>query len=474
MKILLLVFAFVPSLLFAQSRKQKKAMEAQKKADQQVISNLKNHVQYLVSNSNGEASKGDEAALSYITNQFKLVGLQPKGNNGYVQQFKMDMGKQIDPATFLKVNGTMLEINKEYVPIAYSATKKVTGMPAMALREKGVPWFADVKEWVEEKAQKPGFNIYDTVQKEVAKVAGKGATALFLYNSSNVTDSLYFNKKDKTSPLPIPVVYITGEGYKKHFRDQEQILDIELNVAFKEIQRDGKNVIGYIDNKAASAIIIGASYDKDLTANNAMSGSAGISNAGNNATRAAILIELARMLVSSPAKNNNYVFIAFSGEDQESQGSKYWLQNSTITAATNYVINLDNVDVTNEDKKLFVAGDIKSSKLAGTIAAFSGEDLLVGIDSSKTISGTFHSFYQKNIPVLNVYTATGKERVSHDKINYEGELRITKLINRLIETTDGQKKLTFYRERKSEVLAGASESGLVGLAGSAPITPFKK
>jgi hypothetical protein len=70
MKLFLLVLALVPAVLLAQSRKQKKAVALQKKADLQVISNLKNHVQYLISNSSEKdaALKGEENTTSYIAN----------------------------------------------------------------------------------------------------------------------------------------------------------------------------------------------------------------------------------------------------------------------------------------------------------------------------------------------------------------------------------------------------------------------
>jgi hypothetical protein len=79
------------------------------------------------------------------------------------------------------------------------------------------PWFADAKDWAGEDTKNPAYNVDEILQKEVAKVAAKGATALFVYNSSNMADSLRFNKRDKTSPSPIPVVYITRDGYKKYF-----------------------------------------------------------------------------------------------------------------------------------------------------------------------------------------------------------------------------------------------------------------
>ncbi len=149
MKKLLLIVALAPAFLLAQSKKQRRAIAEQQKADQVIINNLKNHVQFLSDDKvegRSTGSKGEALAMEYISNQFKSIGLQPKGTNGYIQQFLIEDGKQIESSTFLSIDGRRMELKKDYVPLAYSATKSVSGMPAMALREKGVPWFVDVKE----------------------------------------------------------------------------------------------------------------------------------------------------------------------------------------------------------------------------------------------------------------------------------------------------------------------------------------
>jgi hypothetical protein len=264
MKKLLLIVAFAPAVLFAQSKKQRKAIAEQQKADQAVINSLKSHVQFLSDDKlegRSTGSKGEAVAMEYISNQFKSIGLQPKGTNGYIQEFLIEEGKQMEPSTSLTIDGTRLELKKDYVPLAYSATKSVSGTPAMALRERGVPWFVDAKDWLDANGGNAGYNIHTTIQKEVTRAAAKGATALFVYNSTNRPDNISFDNKDKTPASPIPVIYIMPDGYKKYFADHSQVLDIELNVGFREGDRKGHNVIGYIDNGAPSAIVIGAHYD---------------------------------------------------------------------------------------------------------------------------------------------------------------------------------------------------------------------
>src|SRR5688500_6501084 len=90
MKKLLLIALLIPSLLVAQSKKQKKALEAQRKAHELVIQSLRSHIQFLSDDKlegRSTGSKGEELAMQYISEQFKNAGLAPKGTNGFIQRF---------------------------------------------------------------------------------------------------------------------------------------------------------------------------------------------------------------------------------------------------------------------------------------------------------------------------------------------------------------------------------------------------
>lgn len=458
MKKLLLVLALAPAFLWAQSKKQRKAIAEQQKADQVIITNLKNHVQFLSDDKlegRSTGSKGEALAMEYISNQFKSIGLQPKGTNGYIQEFLVEEGKQIEPSTYLNIEGTKLELKKDYMPLAFSATKSVKGMPAMALRERGVPWFIDVKDWLDANANNASYNINSAVQKEASRAGVKGATALFVYNSTNRQDNIRFDNKDKTPSSPIPVIYIMPDGYKKYFTDHSQILDIELNVAFREGNRKGHNIIGYVDNGASSAVVIGAHYDHPGMGEDANASDTGKvihQGADDNASGTALLLELARMLSASKAKSNNYIFIAFSGKDLGLLGSKYWLENPTVNVPVNYMFNLDMVGRYDADKKLVVGGNGSSPIWPQVFAGIADKTLQVKFDSTIT-AGDHESFYRRNIPVL--YFTTGTHADYHkvtekaDKINYEGELRIARYIARLIETADGKGKIPFAKTQET-------------------------
>lgn len=475
MKTLLLVLALVPVLLFSQSRKQRRALAAQMKADEKVISNFKSHIQFFTSKNQPKAidvSKKGELALHYISDQFKTIGLQPKGNIGYIQQFKLDAERQVAPGTSLKVNGTLLTIKRDYFPLSFSASKSVTGMPAMALREKGVPWFADIKDWLEENTKNAGFDVTKTVQKEADRAALKGATALFLYNSGSLTNNIRFDKRDKTPPLSIPVVYITSEGYKRYFMDNSRILDIELKVSLKETIRNANNVIGYIDNGAASNIVIATPYDREYPEENENIAEEQKTNGpGDVVSGTSMLIELARMLRTSKAKNNNYSFIAYSCEDTLSKNSK-WLNNSAIAVRANYILNLDRVGRYNEDKKLLIEAYGTSPDWIENIRPLADTSLEISFDSS-SIAGRNVSIYPLKIPVLNFLTNTVEKynqvTFVNDKINYKGELSIARFIYRLVEATGTKGKLAFLKDNEDRFKKLQANSP--GISYRNPISP---
>jgi aminopeptidase YwaD len=452
MKKLLIVLAFIPTVLFSQSRKERKALEARQKADQIIINNLKNHVQGLTGvKAGGSAGVTEAHTIEYISNQFKSAGLQPKGSNAFIQSFKVDNGKAISPSTFLQVKDKALELHKEYFPLPYSAEKKVSGMPAMALRERGVPWFIDLKDFAEGDSKATGNRNEDVLKKEISKLAAKGATAVFIYNTATTIDGLVYNKTDKSAPLPIPVIYITPEGLKKHFNDQSEVLDIELNVAFRESTISGSNIIGYLDNAAPSTIVIGAHYNRVDPVSDEKENIAKISAPGadDNVSGIALLIELAKMLSASKAKTNNYAFIALGGSDKNSTASKYWLENPGITSPVNYMVNVDMVGSYDEAKKLKIQGVSTSPAWKDILPLIADKKLAVNVDSASTVDYPYAAFYEKGIPELSFSSSSHRDYAAtpddEGKINYAGILQVANLITRLVEATDGKGKLAFSK-----------------------------
>jgi aminopeptidase YwaD len=124
-----------------------------KKADKLILANLENEIHYLASDQlegRRTGSPGEKLASDYIIAEFQKIGLKPMGNHGgWLQSFEVNDGKQVSSATHFIINSTELQLEKDYFPLSYSAQKSVEGMPAIALQERGVPWFVDCREILE-------------------------------------------------------------------------------------------------------------------------------------------------------------------------------------------------------------------------------------------------------------------------------------------------------------------------------------
>lgn len=447
------------------------------KTDTETLNNLHNHIQYLADDKlegRRTGTPGEQLAVDYITDQFQKIGLGPKGTEYYLQSFIVNDGKQIDSATYLSINGEMLQTGKEFFPFPFSPNIKLEAIPSIALMEAAMPWFFDLKDPLDENKNNPHFDIEDYVRKNSQRAAEKGASAVFLYNTSSIDDKLEFNAKDRSEQLKIPVIYITKGPAKKFFSDLTAAVTIKMKVSLSEKTRLGHNVIGYIDNKAPTTVILGAHFDhlgygEDGNSRNTSHEPAIHNGADDNASGTAALIELARKLETSKAKNNNYLFIAFSGEELGLYGSKYFTEHPTIDLnSANYMINMDMVGRLNDSTSVLTVGGYGTSPAwASVISTAATSPFVIKIDSSGTGPSDHTSFYRKDIPVLFYFTGLHsdyhKPSDDADKINYSGESKIIKSILGVIESLDKQPKLAFTKTRETQTTTSARFSVSMGI-----------
>lgn len=443
------ILALLPILFFQTHSFAQKS----KKADKIVLANLEAHTRYL-SDARLEGRRmgtpGEKLATDYIISELSKVGVQPRGDNkGWLQTFEIDNGREVSADAFVVVNEHPLVLNKEYFPLAFSAAGSVSGSPAIALQESGAPWFQDLRELLEAGAGNPHYDLRAAIRAKAVACAKKGATALVLYNSGKTADNLAFDPRDKEEPVSIPVVYITREAKRKYLKDDEAELDLKLKVAFSEKERVGHNVVGYLDNGAATTVVIAAHYDKmgeaadpGRTALNLGQNAAGAGKAwGDDVQGVAGLIELSRMLAASKLKGNNYLLVAFSGEEQGAYGSK-WLATHLPAgvAALNYVLDLDRLDPTVDSSHALVIGGYGTSPAWWGICREVKEqkELSFRLDSAYSRGGDYTSFYSRNIPVLALYSGS-------DDGSCDNELMIVKYTYAVIAGANNRGRLAFTR-----------------------------
>jgi aminopeptidase YwaD len=448
-----------------------------KKADKEIISNLQKHIDFL-SNDKLEGRRtgtaGETLAAEYISQRFQERGLTPKGSDNFLQPFEVYDGKRMSANTSLEIGDEKLQTGKDFFSFPYCPAIKLEALPAIAVRESDMPWFLNLKETLEANSNNPHFNLEEFIITQMKDVSSKGATALFIYNTSDIDDHLSFDSKDKTETSKIPVVYISKPVAEKFFSDESATIDLKLVTSIEEMKRTGNNVIGYIDNGAANVVVLGAHYDHLGYGEDGNSmlrtGEKLIHNgADDNASGTAALIELARMLKAGKEKNSNYLFIAFSGEELGLFGSKYFTEHPTVDlTSVNYMINMDMIGRLNDSTNTITVGGYGTSPSWSFIGTEKKLPFSIKIDSSGSGPSDHTSFYRKNIPVLFFFTGLHGDyhRPTDDanKVNATGEYRIISYIEGIISEINRQnKKLAFLKTRETQMTGTAKFSVTLGI-----------
>ena len=216
----------------------------------------------------------------------------------------------------------------------------------------------------------------------------------------------------------------------------------------------GTNVIGFIDNEAATTVILGAHYDHlGMGGEGSLHrGDAAIHNgADDNASGVAVLMQLAQKLEEGELKGNNYLIMAFSGEEIGLLGSNYFAKNPTVELENvNYMINMDMVGRLRDSKVLSVSGT-GTAPIWPQVLNASNQDFELVLKESGVGPSDHTSFYLQDIPVLHFFT--GQHEDYHkptddaDKLNYEGMEKITSYIMAVITELDDDDKLAFQKTK---------------------------
>lgn len=235
------------------------------------------------------------------------------------------------------------------------------------------------------------------------------------------------------------------------------------------------NVVGFLDNKAATTIIIGAHYDHLGTDGQNSSLDANPQNkihngADDNASGVAGLLELARhFTMNNKRENNNFIFAAFSGEELGLLGSKYLADHLPIDlSAINFMINMDMIGrLDPTTKSLLVHGTGTSPVWEPLLKKLATKEFNIKTDSSGVGPSDHTSFYLKDIPVLHFFTGAHSDyhKPSDDweKINFEGEVKVLELITDIIESLDQEPKLAFLKTKSNVTTSRSSFKVTLGI-----------
>ncbi|MEP7266198.1 MAG: M28 family peptidase [Saprospiraceae bacterium] len=261
--------------------------------------------------------------------------------------------------------------------------------------------------------------------------------------------------------------------YNYKFRTKANPHDtiIDLNSSPSE----SRNVLAFLDNGSKSTIIIGAHYDHlgygGVGSGSLMPNGTAIHNgADDNASGIAGILAIAEKLKNNPGtKNNNYLFIAFSGEELGLYGSNAYSKDPGFDVSRfNYMINLDMVGRLNPEKSISINGVGTSPSWKPMLE---NNTELKGFKISATESGQgpsdHTSFYLRGLPVLHFFTGQHKDyhKPSDDSelINYNGIIEIADLIVYILEQEDAKGKLEFTKTKDESANRNTSFKVTMGI-----------
>lgn len=433
---------------------------------------LKKHITTLASDEFGgrePGTKGEVLAYNYIIKQYKEIGLAPKGTEGYLQPFSFTKRMFADPSCSLIVDGKSFKLGADFFPLGYSANSSANGISVNVGYGISIPKleyndYKDLKDLknkifiielsTPDKAG-PHSKYIDgaDIRTKIDTAIAKGAAAVIFVNSDPEFKNPEQEYSNRINASTIPVIFVTGDAKDALLKAGAKV---EVKSGLLKEEGTGHNVIGFIDNGSAYTIIIGAHYDHlGMGGHESLfRGEPQVHNgADDNASGIAALIEIARALKNGGSKSNNYLIMAYSGEEKGLLGSGYFVKHPTLALdKMNYMINMDMVGrLKREDPTLLINGVGTSDAWKITFNYIKIDSLKIKTTESGIGPSDHTSFYLKDIPVLHFFSGTHSDyhKPSDDEelINYEGEERIIQFILQLISKLDDKGKLNFKKTK---------------------------
>lgn len=461
------------------------ASHAQRASDSIAIVNMRTDLRYLASDSlhgRETATPYERMASDWITDRMRGAGLNPMGDSAsFLQSFPFDGEPARGTKNSAQVGRNKLLLGADFYPVSWSSsgtafTRLAKCRYGINAPEKGRNDFEDVQ--VKDHAAAISIGSPDGIHphsewldhhdlgRRIGDAVALGANAVLLYNDDPTATDPDSTLKKKIKPCGVPVIFLTKQGFKKLGLDGEPVV---VSVDIERPVLTGHNIIGFVDNGQANTVVIGAHYDHlGMGIEGSLHrGEPGIHNgADDNASGVAMMLQLSRDLQAMPdAGKNDYLFMAFSGEELGLFGSNWWTKHPTMPLSElNYMINLDMVGRLDTSNTVIINGVGTSpawNRLRPDTAAAARqvkhparkpvgpEPLRFKTTESGVGPSDQTSFYLKDIPVVHYFTGAHedyhKPSDDEDKINYDGMARVLWHIEDLIVSLNDSGKVAFTK-----------------------------
>ncbi len=475
------------------------AVSAQKPNPEITVKELKENIGYLASDElKGRKSgePGELMAAEYIRNKFKNAGLELLFDNGF-QKFGLVTSAEIGPGNKLTVNGNNFEVEKSFLPYAFSANTTVSA--GIVFVGYGLQINQDTLKWDDYKGVDAagkwvlalqGDPDLENQQSPYIEFSSERSKALFAGDNKAAGLILVagkkFREKDELSSLvfdknsarySIPIIEVTREVANEILGGKNSVealetemdslkksvtiqIDATISATTNAIQKEAetRNVVALLQgndkNLKNEYIVVGAHFDH-LGMGGPGSGSRATdtiavhNGADDNASGVATIIQLAEKLAAEKSNKRSIIFAAFSAEEMGLVGSKVFVNKPPVE--TEKMVAMFNFDMVG---RLDNTTNVLS--IGGSQTSAESEKLMTGLNtdfelafSPEGVGPSDHaSFYLQNIPVF--FVSTGAHPDYHtpsddaEFINYEGTKKVADYAVRVIEdVANRETDLTF-------------------------------
>jgi aminopeptidase YwaD len=476
------------------------------------VSNLQAHVKYLSSpelEGRFAIAPGAHKAADYIARVFEQSGLEPKGTNGYFQDWELTLGFKSGADNSLKIRGGRVweapaeairplnltantKVEGELVFVGYGisqpnagyddyANVDVSGKIAVILR--GAPSWEGVSADIQRAAR---------IAPKVQTALQKGAVGVILVNQPDndrllplgmrgrapAANAALLNVQASVGDKLLQPLGLTVADAVKRINETGTPISAELNLSAEmsasiEPNRGvARNVVGFIPGSDPAlrdeVIVIGAHYDHlGYGEVGSLAPEPGDIHPGadDNASGTAAIMELARLLAQNRDRlKRSVLVIAFSAEEEGLLGAEYFVQNPTVPREN--IVAMLNFDMVGRmsNNRVSVSGVGTAAEWEGILKAANTESLNLQLGQSASGGSDHMPFMRREIPVLFFFTGMHPDyhRPSDtwEKINYEGQAQIVALAERVVyDLASRSERPKFTRPQQPQPQQGAQRSG---------------
>lgn len=458
-------------------------------------------------------TKGATDAARYIASEFSRLGLKPLAGSAtgresvsrYLQGFPYVSGVTLGKRNFLSFSprygpeAVVIEIaGTDWLPLGFSSSATVDGdlvfvgygITASELNHddyangKATGKIAIALQGTPDGANPHGpFARFEGVRWKAVAARNAGAKGLIVIarEANFKDDRLARLAYDNTAgDAGLPVIVISRAAADRVFKaagvslsqleqsanDQaaSPALTGQINLTTDLVRNEvpAYNVIGMLEGSdpllKKEVIIIGAHYDHlGRGGDGSLAPNSGDIHHGadDNASGTAGVLELARLFTAQkPKPKRTIVFMAFGGEEEGLLGSNYYVNHPLLPLAnTVAMINMDMIGRM-KDRRLIIGGVGTAREWRDIMAADADKSFQLTLNEDGFGPSDHSSFYAKQIPVLFFWTGTHndyhKPSDTFEKINYDDEALILKMVAGIVNHLDAADKRLTYTTAKSD------------------------